>query len=166
MTKKVYLVPNRCLGCEECIEACAKEHGWENRNYVMWIDYVYPLNMHCYHCANAPCALVCPVDAIKISEEGATVVDESVCIGCGSCALVCPFGIPRISGNTKKAIKCDQCIDRQREGREPACVENCCTHALIFGELEDYESGKRERAAKRIMQAGTYLRDVLMPQEG
>jgi len=22
--KRVYLVPNRCLGCEECIEACKR----------------------------------------------------------------------------------------------------------------------------------------------
>lgn len=166
MPKKVYLIPNRCLGCEECIEACLKEHDWDARNYVEWIDMVYPVQMHCYHCVDAPCERVCPVDAIKTTEEGAVVIDDIVCIGCGSCALVCPFGIPRFSDATKKVIKCDQCIDRQREGREPACVENCGLHALVFAEIDEYEEEKRKRTARRILEAGTYLRDILMPQEG
>jgi Fe-S-cluster-containing dehydrogenase component len=166
VTKKVYLIPNRCLGCEECIEACAKEHEWAARNYVEWIDMVYPVQMHCSHCVDAPCARVCPVDAIKTTEEDAIVIDEAVCIGCANCALVCPFGIPRFSGSTKKVVKCDLCIDRLREGKEPACVENCPVHALVFVDIEEYETQKRERAARRILEAGTYLREILMPQEG
>jgi len=166
MAKKVYLVPNCCLGCEECIEACAKEHGWDERNYVLWMDLVYPVQMHCNHCEDAPCERVCPVDAIKTTEEGAVVIDEAVCIGCGSCALICPFGIPQFSTTARKMVKCDQCIDRQREGRQPACVENCCTHALVFDDINVYEEEKRKRAAKRVLEAGTYLRDILMPQEG
>ena len=166
MSKKVYLVPNRCLGCEECIEACAKEHNWDSRNYVEWIDMVYPVQMHCQHCSDAPCARVCPVDAIKTTEDGAVIIDEPVCIGCGNCALVCPFGIPQFSYSARKTVKCDQCVDRQRDGREPACVENCVTHALVFSEIGEYEEEKRKRAANRILEAGTYLRDILMPQEG
>lgn len=164
--KRVYLIPNRCLGCEECIEACAKEHDWEARNYVLWIDMVYQVQLRCAHCENAPCMLVCPVDAIKKSEEGIVTIDEGVCIACGNCALVCPFGIPRFSAESKKMIKCDQCIDRQRKGEEPVCVRNCPTMALQFGEIEEYEEEKRKRTARRVLQAGTYLRDILMPQEG
>jgi Fe-S-cluster-containing dehydrogenase component len=127
---------------------------------------VYPVQMHCSHCVDAPCARVCPVDAIKTTEEDAIVIDEAVCIGCANCALVCPFGIPRFSGSTKKVVKCDLCIDRLREGKEPACVENCPVHALVFVDIEEYETQKRERAARRILEAGTYLREILMPQEG
>lgn len=164
--KRVYLIPNRCLGCEECIEACAKEHDWVGRNYVLWIDMVYPVQLRCAHCENAPCSIVCPVDAIKKTEEGATVIDEQVCIACGNCALVCPYGIPLFSEASKKMVKCDQCIDRQKEGEEPVCVRNCPTLALQFGEIEEYEAPKRERAARRILQAGSYIREILMPQEG
>ena len=166
MSKKVYLIPNRCLGCEECIEACAKEHDWIANNYVEWIDLVYPVQMHCTHCTDAPCARVCPVDAIKITREGAMIIDESVCIGCGNCALVCPFGIPKFNTTTKKVVKCDMCIDRQREGKDPACVENCPTHALVFAEVDVFEEERRRRAAKRILETGTYLREILMPQVG
>jgi len=164
MTKKVYLLPNRCLGCEECIEACAKEHEWVQRNYVEWIDLVYPVQIHCSHCVDAPCARVCPVDAIKTTEEEAIIIDEAVCIGCGSCALICPFGIPKFNDSTKKVVKCDLCIDRQREGKEPACVENCSTHALMFLEIEEIEAPKRERVARRLLDAGAYLREILVSQ--
>jgi len=164
--KKVYLVPNRCLGCEECIEACAKEHGGVPRNYVLWIDLVYPVQLRCSHCENAPCMRICPVDAIKRNEHGAVTIDESVCIGCGYCALVCPFGIPRFAEEAKKVVKCDMCSERLEEGEIPVCVRNCPTMALQFGEIEEFENERRKRLAKRVLEVGTYLREIITLQEG
>ncbi|MBW2100826.1 MAG: 4Fe-4S ferredoxin, partial [Deltaproteobacteria bacterium] len=35
------------------------------------------------------------------------------------------------------SYKCDNCLDRQKDGREPACVEVCKTGALVFGEINE-----------------------------
>ena len=164
--KKVYLIPNRCLGCEECMEACAKEHGGVPRNYVLWIDVVYPIQLRCSHCEDAPCMRICPVNAIKRNEHNAVVIDESICIGCGYCALVCPFGIPKYAETTNKVVKCDLCSDRLEEGEVPVCVRNCPTMALQFGEIGEFEEWRRERIGKKMLEVGSYLREMIALQEG
>ncbi len=163
--KKVYLIPNRCLGCEECIEACSKEHGWINRNYVLWIDDVYPVQLRCAHCENAPCMRVCPVEAIKVNEMGMVILDEGICIGCGNCVLVCPFGIPKLAEDGKKIVKCDSCYDRVKEGEMPVCVRNCPTLALQYGEIDEYASQKRKNSARLILESGMYLRELITSKE-
>lgn len=46
---------------------------------------------------------VCPVDAIKRTEE-AIVVNEQTCIGCKLCAVVCPFGAIHPSGTSTAGV--------------------------------------------------------------
>jgi len=38
------------------------------------------------------CVGVCPVEAIKLEDDGKAVVDENVCIDCGACVATCPVG--------------------------------------------------------------------------
>lgn len=163
--KRVYLVPNRCLGCEECIEACKREHDWVACNYIEWVNRIYPVQMVCNHCADAPCEQICPVQAIHRTETGAVVVEDDRCIGCTLCNIVCPFGIPKFSEEERHAIKCDQCAERVAAGKEPACVEACPMKALAFAEVEDYEAERRERTARRILEVGTCLRRFVAKKE-
>lgn len=166
MTKKVYLQPYHCLGCEECVEACAKEHGWDSHSHVFWVDKVYPVSIRCFHCEDPPCIKVCPVDAIKVSKDFGVQINGSVCIGCGSCVLACPFGVPVVSSNSGKMVKCDLCIDRQNEGKLPACVANCPYGALILTDFVDVRDDKREATAKKLIEAGTYLRAAIETVKG
>ena len=159
--KRVYLVPNRCLGCEECIEACRKEHDWVPCNYVEWIDRIYPVQLICNHCADAPCEHVCPVSAIRRLESGAVIVDDRLCIGCTLCNVVCPFGVPKFDEEDRRAIKCDLCPDRVAKDKDPACVDACPMKALVFAEVEDYEAERRQKTARRILEAGSCLRRFL-----
>ena len=147
MEKKLYWMASRCWGCTQCQWTCAKEHGWTPRVTVEWALSL-PVPIRCMQCTDAPCQSACPVGAISTTKEGVVVIDDAMCIGCGICAMVCPFGAIHFDGG--KAAKCDQCIDRLKEGRPPACVEMCPGMALHFGEFEELHKAKRENTAKKI----------------
>ncbi len=116
----------------------------------------------CFHCQNPPCVDVCPVQATWMEPDGIVVVDYNWCIGCRYCIAACPYDARRFNwadpivpedelnpnqhylGNRlrKKGVveKCTFCIQRTREGRNPACVEACPTGARVFGNLLDPDS--------------------------
>lgn len=90
------------------------------------------VSLSCMHCANPQCLEVCPADAItKRPEDGVVVVDPDACIGCKACFEVCPFAVPQFDVNGKMQ-KCNACLSRLSEGRQPACVEACPMGALTF----------------------------------
>ncbi len=43
----------------------------------------------CLRCGG--CVGVCPVDALKLTENGVKI-DEEKCINCGKCEKICPVG--------------------------------------------------------------------------
>lgn len=120
------------------------------------------IGTQCFHCANPPCVDVCPVQATWMEKDGIVVVDYNWCIGCRYCEAACPYDARRFNwsdphvpeneingkqhylGNRlrKKGVmeKCTFCIQRTREGKNPACVEACPTGARIFGNLLDPDS--------------------------
>lgn len=52
----------------------------------------------CHHCEDAPCAVVCPVNAIT-RVDGAVQLNESLCVSCKLCGIACPFGAIEFSGS-------------------------------------------------------------------
>lgn len=53
------------------------------------------------------CEKVCPVDAIKITDEKVAKVDREICISCGACILKCPKNcIERIPASAKIYVAC------------------------------------------------------------
>ena len=99
--------------------------------------YIMPIPYNCLHCAEAPCATTCPVGAIKVSPEGAVVIEPSECIGCGYCENACPFDVPKRDEKTGKYYKCTFCVDRVQAGLEPACVSVCPTNVFEFGDAAE-----------------------------
>jgi molybdopterin-containing oxidoreductase family iron-sulfur binding subunit len=118
----------------------------------------------CMQCEEPDCMKVCPTGATYQTEDGIVRVDKNKCIGCKYCMMACPYGarytVPEyksyfpeglpISDYEKYcmkvweekrgsgvATKCDFCIDRRAEGREPACVQSCPANARVFGDLDD-----------------------------
>ncbi len=151
--KQVYLIANRCMGCEECVVSCEKAHAWESRAYLEIVDGFFPFPLRCNHCQDAPCIAACPSDAVKHSATGAVVVAQNKCIGCGTCAIVCPFGVPYVSPKTGKVVKCDLCDELVTQGEKPICVASCPKGALEFGERDEPLAARRQRLAQQVKTA-------------
>lgn len=95
MNRFVIAEPQHCIGCNTCMAACTEVHKAEGlqshpRLTVTRVgEQTAP--MLCRQCEDAPCARVCPVNAITHGEH-AIELNETLCIGCKLCGLACPFG--------------------------------------------------------------------------
>ena len=168
----VFVNPERCIGCKQCQMACAVEHSESKTLYLaiaedrkprprvlvapgLSLDTSYPNK--CRHCDPAPCMSVCPTGAISRDRDMDLVsVDSDKCIACAMCAMVCPFDVitfyPSHEAMLDKpvAIKCDHCVDRQKKGEIPACVEACKVGALLFGDINELVKTARTELAKAV----------------
>ncbi|HDR2755406.1 MULTISPECIES: 4Fe-4S binding protein [Enterobacter] len=129
----------KCIGCRTCEVACVVSHqdtqdcaavtavAFSSRIRVIK-GGAFTTAVACHQCEDAPCANVCPTQAIR-SEAGVWRVEQSRCIGCKSCMVACPFGAMQVTvvAEHAQALKCDLCAHRA-DG--PACVAACPTHAL------------------------------------
>jgi molybdopterin-containing oxidoreductase family iron-sulfur binding subunit len=132
-------------------------------SYGMVIDL-----KRCYGCY--ACSMACKTanhTPPGVFEDGVVIVEKDLCMGCKYCIMACPYGarysveewesyfpdglpLSPLEEFQKKewekksgcgvATKCDFCLDRIAEGRDPACVEACPAKARIFGDLDDPNS--------------------------
>jgi anaerobic dimethyl sulfoxide reductase subunit B (iron-sulfur subunit) len=134
----------RCVGCYTCAVACKDRAGLPD--VVDWLRVErheggrYPdvrlafRVVHCYHCAQAPCADACPVGAITHAPGGMVATDGDACSGCGACVDACPFGAVVMEGASP--TRCDGCGDEVAGGIDPTCVRACPMRALFYGRPE------------------------------
>ncbi len=127
---------DRCIGCLECVYACARVNekllsnyrsairvnakGGIERNYVVAV---------CRGCRKPPCAPVCPLQgAIVPREGGGVIVDREICDAtkCNhECVTACIIpGAIHVDIDINKAIVCRQC---------GSCVRFCSTGVLAMG---------------------------------
>ncbi len=155
--KQVIVHPERCVGCMQCMLACAAAHSKTGSLFTAIAETPKPRpRIHvgaglydagfpnrCRHCDPAPCRMACLPGAIyRHSRTNTVLIDPDVCINCASCAMACPYGVIRYhadflapAGKTV-AVKCDNCVARQHRGQIPACVEICKVGALTFEEMD------------------------------
>ncbi len=143
---------SRCTGCGNCQRSCNTANQLQPTSEQLQslsartYTFVQRLDLEggktrfvkrqCMHCLDAGCASACPVSALHKTEEGPIAYRADRCLGCRYCMISCPFNIPRFDWNdglTPEIRKCTFCIERQREGKLPACAENCPSGALKVG---------------------------------
>jgi DMSO reductase iron-sulfur subunit len=136
-----------CTGCGACAVACAVENELPWGTSWRWIETFNPrhlsgvpsyhLSLACNHCADAPCMEHCPALAYERDHvAGAVLLDPDKCIGCRYCTWACPYDAPRFDPEAGVVSKCTFCHHRQLEGLAPACVQQCPTGALTWGNLD------------------------------
>jgi Fe-S-cluster-containing dehydrogenase component/formate-dependent nitrite reductase membrane component NrfD len=166
-----FVIDNRsCIGCHACSTACKSENEVPLGVYRTWVKYTetgtFPDTQRhfqvtrCNHCANPPCARICPTGAMYQRDDGIVEFNKDACIGCKACLQACPYDAIHIDPESGTAAKCHYCSHKIEVGLEPSCAVVCPTHAIIAGDMDDPESEisrvlSREKVSVRKPEQGT-----------
>lgn len=164
--KSILIDVSRCTGCRGCQVACKQWNNLEATETVQSGTYQNPPDMDgntykvvrfeegrdekgkpywhfftdmCRHCVDAPCFFSAEEGtALHDEETGAVVFLDNLSIdNLDAVHGACPYSIPKGNEKTGKVVKCTMCLDRQKEGKIPACVQSCPTGCMVYGDRDE-----------------------------
>lgn len=155
-----YVEVEKCVQCHACEVACKAKNNVELGVHWRRVSSIWggqfpnvtntSISLSCMHCGHPACEAVCPTGAIKKrAEDGIVTVDRTKCIGCRYCFFACPFGVPQF-GKDGTMQKCELCLDRLSEGKQPMCVTTCPGSALHAGPVDELAELARAKAATKL----------------
>jgi len=146
--------PVKCVGCGDCELICSMvKHGVFDPSLslirTVRIEPIVMLAVNCRNCADAPCVLACPRNALtQDPEKGIILVDTDLCDGCGWCIEACEFGAILLNPSTKRVEICDLCA----EFDEPQCVVYCEKDALSLSVPDVIAQKTRREVVSKLLQ--------------
>jgi len=165
MSKSFFIDTSVCTACRGCQVACKQWHDLPAEKTLNRGSYQNPPDVsfdtyklvrmqeqvidgklqwlffpeQCRHCIEAPCLETAGDDSAIFRDEstGAIIYTANTRLLLADEIIEsCPYNIPRKGPNGVLA-KCDMCLDRVKNGLQPACVKACPTGAMNFGERDD-----------------------------
>ena len=147
--KRIFIDTAKCDGCKNCTLACMESHREDGGRGLYTLDLTDPANqsrnrilsdgkggylpIFCRHCDDPDCAGTCMSGAlVKNQTTGLVDYDAEKCAACYMCVMACRYGVPAVSPDRKRMIKCDFC-QHLEEG--PACVRACPKKAIEVREV-------------------------------
>lgn len=123
-----------CVGCGECMAACAKEKCGDAVDLNQSRIKIVPSGVEekfeaaiCRQCGDAKCVMNCPAGAlVKNADSGVIGWNADLCVNCLLCAVGCVYGGITYEASVGHVAKCDAC------GGDPACVKVCKSGALAY----------------------------------
>jgi formate dehydrogenase iron-sulfur subunit len=169
----------RCVGCQTCEVVCAKINDLttpegepktgilrktDERNRTIVNSFntkkgdVF-IKTQCMHCNQPACAAACLTKAMYKTKEGPVIWRGEKCMGCRYCMVSCPFDVPKFEFHSPnpKIQKCTMCYNRIKDGKIPACAENCPTEAIKYGTRREMLTEARKRIVEN---PDTYVNEI------
>lgn len=175
MSKSFFIDTTVCTACRGCQVACKQWHDLPAEQTENRGTYQNPKDLsfntyklvrmeetaidgqlrwlffpdQCRHCFDAPCQYEADNPRAIFTDDATGAVlytAHTRVLDADAVIQSCPYDIPR-KGPDGVLAKCDMCIDRVRNGLEPACVKVCPTNAMNFGEREAMQELAEQRLA-------------------
>lgn len=122
-----------CHGCQTCMLGCSLYHEGQCYPGLARVAvrkdmarFIFDIRI-CQHCESPECLEACPSGAMSLDARGVVLLDDDVCIRCGSCAEACPYEVIFYNEREDRYLKCDLCAGRA-DG--PLCAALCPVGAL------------------------------------
>jgi len=136
-----------CLGCQRCEKICAEQNNLPApkektvAGVIRKMDEKQRTVLNTYNTSKGE---------VYKTKEGPVIWRGDKCMGCRYCMVSCPFDVPKFEYHSAnpKIEKCTMCYERIKQGKIPACAENCSGDALLFGTRRELIAEARKRIAE------------------